>query len=107
MFTAGADALLGICGARVQAGDGVCPARDIGGFAAKEDGDKLIHPSVGEEQVRRIRQQARRRDEGVFFLAKEVEERLTDLGASHHGVCVKVGSVQRQGGVSQQRCGDS
>jgi len=107
MFTSGADALLSISGARVQGGDGVGPARDIRGFAAEEDGDKLIHPSVGEEQVRRIRQQARRRDEGVFFLAEKVEERLTDLGASHHGVCVKKGSVKRQGGVSQQRCGDS
>ena len=42
-------------------------------------------PGVGEEQVRRVRHQARGRHDGVLLLAEKIEERLADLGAGHHG----------------------
>ena len=50
MLTAGADALLGIGGAA----GGIRALR-----LAKEDRDELVHPGVGEEEIRGVRHQAR------------------------------------------------
>jgi DNA-binding MarR family transcriptional regulator len=47
--------------------------------------NELVHSRVGEEQVRRIRQQRRRRHDGVPFLAKEIEKRLANFCGSHDG----------------------
>ena len=75
MLAAGADAFLGVGGARriVRAG---C-------LLAEENGHELVHARVGEEQVRRVGQERRRRHNGVLFLAKEIEKGLADFGGSH------------------------
>ena len=58
VFAAGADTLLGVCGA----------ARSVGAlFRAEEDGHELVHPGVGEEQVWRFGQEAGGRHNGVLF----------------------------------------
>src|SRR5204863_9092954 len=71
VFSAGADALLGIRNARR------IPDRLL---VPEKNRDELVHPGVREEQVRRIRHQRSRRHDAVFFLAKEIEKRLADLG---------------------------
>ena len=70
MFAAGADAFLGVGGA----------AGRVGTFdLAEKNRDELVHARVGEQEVRRIGQQARRRHDGVLLRLEEVEERLADL----------------------------
>src|ERR1043165_7239345 len=53
-------------------------------FLAKENGDELVDAGVGEEQVRRIGHEARRRHDGVLLRLEEVEKRLADLRAGAH-----------------------
>ena len=74
MLAAGTDALLGVGGA---------PGR-VGALGlAEEDGHELVHAGVGEQQVRAVRQERGRRDDGVLLRLEEVEERLADLCAGH------------------------
>src|ERR1700731_4943214 len=42
--------------------------------------NELVHPRVCEEQVRRIREERRRRHDGVLLFAKEIEKGLADFG---------------------------
>ena len=74
VLTARADALLGIGGAA----GGVRALR-----LTEEDRDELVHPGVGEEQVGRVRHQARRLDDRVLLRLEEIEEGLADLGGGH------------------------
>ena len=74
MLTARADALLGVGS----------PARGVRALRlAEEDRDELVHPGVGEEQVRGVRHQARRLDDRVLLRFEEIEEGLADLGGGH------------------------
>ena len=61
VFTACTDALLSIR----RALHGRCAF-------AEEVGDKLIHPGIGEEQVRRIRHQRSRRHDAVLLRCEEI-----------------------------------
>ena len=72
VLAAGADTLLGVGGAT----RGVRAAG-----LAQENGHKLVHPRVGEQQIGRIRQQAGRRHNGVILGLEKVEEILPDLTA--------------------------
>ena len=74
VFAAGADAFLRVGGARRF------PRRLR---LAEKDRHELIHAGVGEKQIRRVRQQRRRRHNRVLFLAKKIEKGLADLGGSH------------------------
>ncbi len=74
VLAAGADAFLGVGRARRL------PGRAL---LAEENGHELVHARVREKQIRRIRQERRRRDDGVLFLAKEIEKGLADLGGGH------------------------
>jgi hypothetical protein len=60
---------------------------------AEKNRDKLVHPSIGEEQVGGVWQQARRGYDGVLFPSKKIEKALADLGARHHGVVKKMGML--------------
>ena len=65
-----------------------CVSAVRGGFhagflLAEKNRHELIHASVGEKQIRRVRQQRRRGHDRVLFLAKEIEKGLADLGGSH------------------------
>ena len=84
VLAAGADALLRIGGAGVAAGDCARPFAHIGAAFAEEDGDELVHPRIGEKQVRRIRHERAAGHDGVLLLTEEIEERLSDLCAGHH-----------------------
>jgi hypothetical protein len=81
VLAAGADALLGV---------GRAAGRVGALHLAEEDGHELVHAGVGEEQVRRVRHQRGRRDNGVLLRLEEVEERLADLRAGHGGKGCKV-----------------
>ena len=83
VFAAGADALLGVGGAGVAAGDGAGPFGNVGGALAEEDGHELVHAGVGEEQVGRIGHQAGRGHDGVPLRLEEVQERLSYFRAGH------------------------
>src|SRR3981081_2367187 len=52
---------------------------------AEKDRHELVHARVSEKQIGRIGQQRRRRHDGVLFLAKEIEKRLSDLRRGHEG----------------------
>ena len=93
MLAAGADALLRVGRARVRARDDARPAGNVGVLLPEEDRDELVHPGIGEEQIRGIRHQTRGRDKGVVLLAEEIEKRLSDLGAVHHSRCKRLGTV--------------
>jgi len=55
--------------------------RGIGALGLSEkDRDKMIHPCIGEEQVRGVGHQARRRHDAVLLRAEEIEVRLANLG---------------------------
>jgi hypothetical protein len=76
VLAAGTDAFLGVGGA----------AGGVGALGlVEEDGHELVHAGVGEEQVGAVRQEAGRGDDGVLLRPEEVEERLADLRAGHHG----------------------
>ena len=84
VFAAGADAFLGVGSA----------ARLVGTFGlAQEDGHKLVHPGVREQEVRRIGQEARRRHNGVLLRLEEVEEVLPDPAAR---ACLRAGRHENQ-----------
>jgi len=51
---------------------------------SKKNRHELVHAGIREKQIRRVGQQRRRRHNRVPFLAKEIEERLSDLGRGHH-----------------------
>ena len=56
----------------------------VGGLlGAEEIGDELVHPGIGEEQARRLRQQRGRGHDGVLLLLEEIEEGLPDFGGGH------------------------
>lgn len=75
VLATGADAFLGVGGA----------ARRVRTFRlAEEDGHELVHAGVGEQQIRRVRHQRGRRDDGVRLRFEKIEERLADLRAGHH-----------------------
>ena len=67
--------------------DAFCVSATRGGFTAasvaEEDRHELVHAGVGEQQVRRVRHERRRRHDGVLLLAKEIEKGLADLGGGH------------------------
>ena len=79
VLSSGTDAFLRIGRARVRSRDGARKARDIGLRIAEKNRDELVHPRVGEEQVRRVGHQARRRHDGVLLPAEKIEEALTDF----------------------------
>ena len=81
VFPTGPDALLGIGRAGVSPGDRTGPMRYFRFGFAQKDGDKLIHPRVGEKQVRRIRHEARRGNDRVTLLPEKIEEALADFVA--------------------------
>ena len=74
VFAAGPNAFLGIGHARR------IPRRFL---LTKKNWHELVHAGVGEKQVRRVRQERRRRHDGVLLLAEEIEKRLPDLGRGH------------------------
>jgi hypothetical protein len=74
VFAAGADAFLGIGGARWIVG---------GFFDAEEIGDEGVHPGIREQQAGRLREQRGGGDDGVLFFLEEIEEGLADLGGCH------------------------
>jgi len=76
VLAAGADALLrvGRAARRVRALD-----------LAEENGHELVHARVGEEQIRTLGQQARRRHDRVALRFEEIEKGSSNLGAGHHG----------------------
>ena len=59
------------------------PRRDVGLPIAEEDRHERIHPRIGEEQPRGIRQERRRRHDRVAALGEKIQERLANLGRSH------------------------
>ena len=74
VFTARADAFLGISGTR----------RIVGCLlGAEEIGHKLIHPRVREKQVGGSRHKGRRGHRGVRFGFKKIEKGLADLSGGH------------------------
>jgi len=74
VFSAGADALLGVGSA----------GRIVGGLlGAEEVGDELVHPGVREEESGGLRQEGGRGHGGVAFFLKEIEEALSDVCRSH------------------------
>jgi hypothetical protein len=74
MLPAGANTLLRVDDARRVPGRFLLP---------EENRDELVHPGIGEKQVRRVRQKRARGHDGVLFLAKEIEKGLPDLRGSH------------------------
>ena len=76
VLAAGADALL-----RVRRAAGRVRTFDL----PKKNRDELVHARVREQQVWRVGHQRTRRHDGVLLRLEEVEERLADLGAGHHG----------------------
>ena len=74
MFPPGANAFLRVGHARRS------PRRVL---LAEKNGHELIHASVGEKQVGRIRHERRRGHNRVLLFAKEIEKTLTNLGAGH------------------------
>ena len=76
VLAAGADAFLGVSRAT-----GCVGALGL----SEEDGHELVHAGVGEQKVRRIGHERGRGNNGVLLRLEEVEERLTDLRAGHHG----------------------
>ncbi len=83
VFSAGADALLRVGGAA-----GGVRAFDL----AEEDRDELVHARIGEEEVRRVRQEAGRRHDGVLLRSEEVEKAGPDLGGGHAKPSRKAGA---------------
>ena len=76
VFAAGADAFLGVGRARrVDRGMVVWPEKNR---------HELVHARVGEKQIGRIRQQARRRDNGMPLRFEKIEELVSDLAAGSH-----------------------
>jgi len=71
VFATGTDTFLSISGAAGL-------VRAVG--LAEKNRHKLVHPGIREQQIRRVGQQAARRDDRVLFLVEEVEKRLTNLG---------------------------
>ena len=76
VFAAGPDAFLRVGHARR------IPRRLL---LFEKDGHELVHARVGEKQIGRVGEQRRRGHDGVLFLAKEIEKRFSDVGASHCG----------------------
>src|ERR1043166_7695382 len=74
VFPAGANALLRIGDARRL------PRRLL---LAEKNRDELIHPCIGEKEVRRIRQERRRRHNRVLLLAEEIEKALPYFRRGH------------------------
>jgi hypothetical protein len=74
VFAAGANAFLRIGCARGLAGNRAWPFVNVRRTLSKEDRNELVHPRVGEQQVRRIRQKTGRRHNGVPFGFKEIQE---------------------------------
>ena len=104
VFAAGADALLRVGGARRQSGNGAGPFVHVGLPLAEEDRDELVHARVGEQEIWRIGQQARRRHNRVLLRLEEVEKRLADFSTGHQyqterltgcGGARRVGSLER------------
>jgi hypothetical protein len=85
VFATGANALLRVRCARRQTRNRAGPLIDLGLLLAEEDRHKLVHAGIGEQQIRRVGHQARRRHNGVLLRLEEVEERLADFGARHLG----------------------
>ena len=85
VLAAGADAFLGVGGAGVAAGDGAGPLGDVRGALAEEDRHELVHAGVGEQQVGRVRHQARGGHDGVPLRLEEIEERLAYFRTGHGG----------------------
>ena len=83
VFTAGADAFLGVGGAGVFGWFDAGPLGDVGRAVTEEDGHELVHAGVGEEQSGRVRQQRGRRHDRVALFGEEIEERLADLRGGH------------------------
>jgi hypothetical protein len=76
VLTTSSNALLGISSSSRLVG-----AR----YLSQENRDELVHPCIGEQQVRRIGHQAGGLDDAVLFGLKEIEKGLADLGTRHHG----------------------
>ena len=76
VLAAGADAFLGVGGAR----------RIVGSFFhAEEIRHERVHAGIGEQQTGRLRQQRGGWNDGVLLFPKEIEEALADLGGGHDG----------------------
>jgi hypothetical protein len=88
VLAAGADALLRI-------GSATWHVRTF--HLPEENRDELVHAGVREQQVRRVGHQTRRRHNGVLLRLEEVEERLTDLRAGHHGNWNNKGTKKQKG----------
>ena len=84
VFAAGANAFLRVRRAGVGSCDRPRPAGDIGLGIAEKDGDELVHPRIGKQQIRRVRHQAGRRHGRVAFLPEEIEEALADFVAGRN-----------------------
>ncbi len=94
MLAPGADAFLGVGGAR----------RSVGGpLLAEEDGHELVHAGVGEEEIRRVGQEGGGGHDGVLFLAKEIEKGLANFGGGHLGkvTVARFGEFSSAAGSSQ------
>jgi hypothetical protein len=74
MFPTGANAFLRVGHAR---------GTPLWFFLAKKDRHELVHAGIREKQIRRVRQQRRRRHNGVLFLVKEIEKGLPNLSRGH------------------------
>src|SRR5688500_13498126 len=83
MFAASSDAFLRIRGPGIARRPCARPFGNVSGPIAQEDGHKLVHAGIGEQQSRRVRQERSRRNDRVAVLGEEIEEGLADLGGSH------------------------
>src|SRR5206468_889206 len=59
------------------------PLAQVGLPLAQEDGDELVHPRIGEQQIRRVGHETRRGHDGVPLRLEEVEKRLADFATGH------------------------
>jgi hypothetical protein len=83
MLAARPNAFLCICGASRQSANHTWPTVDIRRALAKKNWYELIHSRVCEQQVRRVRHQARRRNYGVLLGNEKSQERLSNFLARH------------------------
>ena len=72
VLASGPDAVLGVRGPRVGSL-----------LVAKEIGNELVHPGIGEEQVRGFREKRSRRNDLMLLRLEEIKKGLTDFPSFH------------------------